>query len=246
MKPGTNKPGAHPLPAIVCRKIGGYRVSMFDDGVDYWDLAAKALKGAIPKESRPERDGRQVHFFRHGGRRYVLKTDSRPVGHLDSKLRRLWYGPVYSTVMRRIREAAGRGCDLVQMIYMTAEKMERGLAIDSIMVAEYMEGPTLAEIADPGPHLEEISNLMTRLHGYGLAFVDPNQSNFILTKQGLRVIDLSFGNNFLIARARDYLEIKQVFNVDLPPAGLVNSLLAGSVRRSIAFRHWLRRVRSRK
>ncbi len=246
MKLGTHKPGARPLPAIVRRSIGGYRVSVLDDGTDYWDLANQALKGAIPKESHPERDGRQVHFFRHAGKKYVLKTDSRHVGHLDSKLRRLWYGPVYSTAMRRIWQAANRGCDLVQMIYMAAEKMERGIATDTIMVAEYVEGQTLAEIGDPGLYLDEVSDLMTRLHGYGLAFVDPNRGNFIVTKQGLRIIDLSFGDSFLIGRARDYLKIKRVFAMDLPPAGLVNSLLVGSVRRGIAFRHWLRRMRGKK
>lgn len=69
--------------------------------------------------------------------------------------------------------------------------------LESYIIYKYIERTQLSNFWDITPYLKEISNLIVKLHSYGLASNDIWSENFILDSKGrLKIIDLS-DNGFL-------------------------------------------------
>lgn len=227
-------------PPIVGKKIGDYDVLMLGDGTDYWSVVQQFLPTLDTSEHRT--DHRQVAIADVGGRRYVFKRDATPVTYWECKLSRLWYGPVYSKVMRETHRALAEGCDIIQRVYLVAERMEKGLAKESFILLEFIPGHSLHE-EDVFSLQDQLRDTMTKLHRYRVASMDPNPGNFITNNGSLSVIDLSFRDGFPMGRAKDYVYLKDVYEVDLPDAGLLNRFLIAVVRVNRYLRYLSRRLR---
>ncbi len=227
-------------PGIIGKKIGDYDVLMLDDGTDYWSVAQRLLPTLDASEQRTSH--RHMAIADVDGRRYVFKRDATPVTYWECKLSRLWYGPVYSKIMRETHRALAEGCDIIQPVYLVAERMENGLAKESITLLGYIPGESLY-VENPFALQDRIRDAISRLHQHRIASVDPNPGNFILNEQGLHVIDLSFRDGFAMGRAKDHVYLKDVYEIDMPDAGLLNRFLIAVVRANRYLKYLSRRLR---
>ena len=223
------------------RVVDGYNVQYVDTGIDYLDIVRRFEAGELVAEQSFERTAnRHVHILVAGGRRYVLKYRTMRIRHIESKLSRFVFGEMFSRIMRLSNRAFSQGCDFIQRVYFVAEKYE-GHFSHSIALFEYIEGTPLSEEDTIQDYLPQMLDRVAELHEYGLAFCDPNPGNFIMTEDGLKVIDLSFRNSFRVCKAKDVVMLKENYGVHMPVSSIVDKLMVGVVDCNRVLRRWLKR-----
>lgn len=223
------------------RVVDGYAVQYVDAGIDYCDIVRRFEAGELTAEQSFQRTAnRRVHIVVSGGRRYVLKYRSMRIRHIESKISRLVYGEMFSRIMRLCNGAFLRGCDFVQRVYLVAEKYE-GDYSHSVSLFEYIEGTPLSEKDEVEKYLPQMLEKISELHKHGLAFCDPNPGNFIVTDDGLKVIDLSFRNSFRVCKAKDVVMVKEHYGVDMPVRSVTDKIMVAMVDCNRTLRRWIRR-----
>lgn len=236
------------FPATVQAFADGFTVHRLDDGADYWSILKDFEAGLIPYEREFGKGNRRTYIINVDDRQLVVKYDSRPTDHLDSRIIRSIRGPVFRSLMKRSNEAIRRGCDIIPRIFLVAEKMAGAIAAESVMIAEYIVGRVLADETDKASYKGEIKRVLEKLHSFDLAHVDAHHGNFIVTEQGLKLIDLSCRDSITVGRARDVLRVKRSMGVHLPCRTLVEKVMMGYVLSSLLlqnFNRWLRGRRAK-
>ena len=218
--------------------IDGFTVKSVDDGRDYLDIWLRFRRGEIPCEYERVVNTRSAHILNVDGARMVLKTSSRVEKHWENKLSRLIHGPAFSRIMEQSNRAIEEGCACLQKVYMVAERMERRLARESVMLVEYKEGVPLSSRPDWATgYAAQITKTVKELHARKIALIDPNAGNFILDAEGnLSVIDLSFRDSFRMGRAKDALYLKRRYGIELETPALMDRFMIALV----AGNRWLR------
>lgn len=230
------------FPRTECGIVDGFTVRELADGSDYRGLLRRFLAGGVEPERRFGAGDKWGAIFSWEGRRFVLKYNAQPIKYWENKASRLVRGPVFSRIMRKSNEAIARGCDIIQRVYLVAERMERGLARESYMLTEYIPGESLEGEAANLPAAEIVATLQ-RLHEYKLALIDPHPGNFIRTDNGLKIIDLTFRDGFLMGRAKDIVMSRRYMGIDVPATGLVSRFMVCVVRANQYLRNLSRRLR---
>lgn len=215
----------------IADKSDGFNIHMVDDGIDYWDLIAKFKRGEIPYDLVPDTEpARKVYILTIGERKLVLKFDSTCTYHIDRKIWILLHGSFYMRVMYKSNEAIARGCDIIQRVYLVAEKLKWGLPREAIIISEFLPGRSLRKEPDILPFRAQIAEAVMKLHSYKIALVDVHPGNFLVTDNGLKIIDVSFRSTFTGGRAKDVVRAKIECQTDIPVEGLLNRMMVAIMR----------------
>jgi heptose II phosphotransferase len=120
-------------------------------------------------------------------------------------------------MIRLVNRAVNRGCHVVQDIYLVAEKKDGRYDRESYVLAQYVEGTPLSQMSGDGPSWPQaMGETLANLHDGGLASNDVLPGNFILTDQGLVVIDISIDRSVLRCQVNDIIRMRQCFDIKMP------------------------------
>lgn len=117
----------------------------------------------------------------------------------------------------RARERGFRG---IPRTFLVAERFSRGVLRETISATEFLEGespslPCSRETQDA------IAALMRECHARGIISGDVCPDNFLLTREGAKLIDFRGGKVFpCLAKARDRLQLERVFGIPNRSRGL--------------------------
>lgn len=244
---------------ILTAEIDGYRVRWKDDGTDYPKLLEDFKAGRLPTIRFFTNSGyRQVYRAEADGRRFVMKIDRETDSRFEKRLWGRFGGTPYSRLIKFTNRAIGRGCPVVQDVFLVAEKMDGPSCQEAYLIAEYVEGQSfVAEEYVEGrtvdqmerdfrPWLPAMGETLADLHDWGLASNDVQPGNFILTDNGLKVIDLSLDSPILICQANDMLKMRGWYHVNAPIRGLRRKSIYGLLLAWYILKRFLRKLRGRK
>ncbi|MDR0362675.1 MAG: hypothetical protein LBJ46_08360 [Planctomycetota bacterium] len=223
----------------------GFNVYVKDDGRDYWDILRRFMDGRLEAERYPYTIAdHRVYFIADGGRKYVLKHDWEKDPRLEIRLWRWLCGPFYSRLMRRVDRAAAEGCDVIQEIYLVAEKIGERAYPETYALIEFCPGGCLAAQDSIAKYHPAIIETVQKLHRHRLAFLDVHARNIIVQDDGgLKIIDVSNRGTFLLGRAKDVVRLRQRYGIDLPSRGAVEKLMVRIVRAQEWLRDFFRALR---
>lgn len=233
------------FPATVQTFADGYTVHRLEDGTDYWAILKDFEAGLIPYEKEFGEERRKTYIVSVEDRRFVIKYDSRPIDHLDSRIVRSIRGPLFRMLMTRVNGAIRRGCDIIPRIFLVAEKMSGAIAAESVMIIEYIVGNVLSQ-EECLCRRNEIKALLNKLHGFKLAHLDIHRGNFIATAAGLKLIDLAFRDSFAIGRAKDVLRARHELDIHLRCESLAQKAMMAYLLSSLFLQNINRRLRGRR
>ena len=224
-------PGIEERARVYVKKIDGYHVYQKDATDRYWNLFQKFRRGEISHHRFNNAvKERSVYLIEDEGRRYIVKWDKGGWGfggetRLEKIFWRLVRGPFYSRLMRRMRRARENGCDVIQDVFMVAERRTLHFCHEAIVIFEYIDGHMLVDDADRDRHIPEIVEAMHKLHQNGLAMCDVSIYNYLVTPEGIKMIDLVCRGNPRLDRIKDVIRLKRVLGVELPVDGFWDRLL---------------------
>lgn len=244
--------------AILEAEIDGYRVKWKNDGVNYSEIWKKFKDGQLPTTRFFTNSCfRQVYKAEIDGRHYILKIDRETDPRFEKRLWDRLGGTAYSRLIKFTNRAVSRGCHVVQDVYLVAEKMNGPSCQEAYLVAEfvegqsfvaeeYVEGKTISDLErDFRPWLPAMGEALADLHDWGLASNDVQPGNFILTTQGLRVIDLSLDSPIFICQANDMLKMRGWYHTPAPIRGFWRKFFYGLIYLKSALQLFVRRQRGR-
>jgi len=164
--------------------------------------------------SHPDESTWKVEY---GSRSFIMKSigsDKR-----KSLLKSLIAGPVYSRRFNITWAARGRGCEIVPRMYLLAGRRNRfRRSSESYMLIEFLEGETLNRVDGglPCEWLQGLEDTLAALHGYGLAPGNAHPGNLVKTKEGMKMIDISFKYPMLVSMANDIIDSGRKFGTRVP------------------------------
>ncbi|UQZ87974.1 lipopolysaccharide core biosynthesis protein [Deltaproteobacteria bacterium Smac51] len=217
---------------LKCAMIDGYRVQWKDDGTDYPAIWCDFKDGKLDSIVQLHTNCPDRSVFRMETEKgpLVLKHDWERDSRLEKRILRFLTGPWYSRLIRLTNRAVNRGCDIVQDVYLVAEKMEGRFCVDSWLIAEFVEGTVAPASPKYSSLSHELAAVVGRLHDCGLASNDAHGGNFVITDNGeVKIIDLSLTSPLIICQANDILKIKRAYNIDVPVHGFWRRLAAALV-----------------
>ena len=157
----------------------------------------------------------KVMLIEHDKHLYVLKV-FKPNGKKIERLYKSWFKKDYSfNLIKRNDELWERGMRFQNDVYLLARRKKIGCTDLYVMLFEYIPGKVLNEFDEiPEEIKQEIVCKMALLHHHKLVSGDAHKGNFILSAEGLRIIDLS-GKNFTRRRvAEDQLMLERYLNIN--------------------------------
>lgn len=234
--PPPPRPGETP-PVTVTRRDGRYVYRLGDDEY-FWDLLKRFERGELPAQRLSnlavERD---LFLVEENGRKYVIKRDRGGWGFggersLERFLLKLFRGPFYSRLMRRVARARGMGCDMIQGLHLVVERRTLHYCHEAVAIFDYIEGKMLVEAGDIDAHRPAIREAMLKLHASGLAMCDVSIYNFLVDDEDrIRIIDLVCRGNPRLDRVKDAIRLRNVLDIDIPVEGWLDRLLYGIMSR---------------
>lgn len=214
-------------PTLLKEQKAGWRVQWRNDGYDYPALLNKfrsgELKGTVLTTGSRFRE---VWRLETGGRKFVVKRDWEVDRRLEKKLWDWLGGTTYHRLIKFTARAVLKGCRVAQDVYLVAERMSWGRCLEAWLVAEYVEGQSFIKNFENGLPAEvlegfdryapQMNEALERLHDCGLASNDIHPGQFILTEEGLRIIDLSPNGPMIVCQVNDALTMMHFFGVRPP------------------------------
>lgn len=229
---------------ILRQSSGGYNLFIKDDGTDYikiWkDFKAGKLDGL---RTLTDISHRKAYHINIKGRDYLLKVDTKCPRPLDMKIWRFIHGPYHSKHMKAVNKAVNQGCKRTQDIYFVAEKKGR-ICTETFLIIEYLPGQSLCGKEIENTYKQDIAAALAELHSYKLSLSDIHPGNFLITKNGINVIDLSTKGIAWAGIGRDIIEAKQNLGINVPVQNFSERLSVWYVLGKRGFRDGLRTVRS--
>lgn len=145
----------------------------------------------------------KVMLIEYGRKYYVMKVfkpNGKPIEILYKSLFKKDY---CLNLIRRNDQLWASGMRFQNDIYLLAQRKRRFCTDLYIMLFEYIPGKVLNEFAEvPEEIKQEVLQKMALLHQHKLISGDAHKGNFILSREGLRIIDLS-GKRFSRRRAAE-------------------------------------------
>ncbi|MCD8139877.1 MAG: hypothetical protein LUE17_08890 [Planctomycetaceae bacterium] len=223
--PPRRNPSGQPYPLVV-RQEDGFTITVKDDGYDYLGLYRRILRGEAATTTLLYDDAEHyVHRVEADGRSFVFKRFGEMDGKIDTRVWRYAAGPFYSHLMRMVNRAVANGCDVVQDIYLVAEKMRGRLSHDNYILFEFIPGTSMDRLADFDAHHDAVAEAFTELHRHGLALGHCKPGNLVLSEDGrVKIIDLSARGTQWMGRGKDAVKAKRLWNIHLPRTRLVDAL----------------------
>jgi len=158
----------------------------------------------------------KVMLVEHNKNRYVIKT-FRPNGkQIEILYKSLFKKDYFLNLIERNDALWAKGMRFQNDIYLLAQRKGRYCTDLYIMLFEYIPGKVLNEFDEVPENIkQEVLCKMALLHQHKLVSGDAHKGNFILSREGLRIIDLS-GKRFSRRRvAEDYLLLERRLSIDI-------------------------------
>jgi len=243
-------------PGLNQTKSQGWRVTWKDDGTDYPRILDNFRSGGLTGRSLSTGSPhRRVFRVETEGRAFVVKHDLEVDSRFEKKIWQWLAGSPYSRLIKFTNRAMARGCPVAQNVYLVAERLEHGLCREAWLIAEFVEGTSFIEEYDANgepvkysnekPWVTAMGETLAVLHDYGLASNDFHPGNFILTPQGLKIIDLAVDGPLIICQINDAVTMRHFYQVTPPMRSRARRILYALMRYRRRFKKWFRRIRGR-
>ncbi|WP_369309283.1 lipopolysaccharide core heptose(II) kinase RfaY [Providencia rettgeri] len=211
--------------------------------IDFWQVVNDYIDGKIVgKDLGSGNAERSVARIQLDGRSYIIKCEKERDKRIEKRVMRMLSGPFYSRLFMRLISAQNQGCNVTNDIYFVAEKMQCRESVETWIIAEYVEGTVLSQFDDLTPYYPAIKSVIKQLHHYDLSSNDIHAGNFVLTDDGLKVIDLSDYGNLTICKANDLIALKRFYGIEPDKKNWAYRF----IRFRDKFRHWSRKLRGKK
>ncbi|MEY0435436.1 lipopolysaccharide core heptose(II) kinase RfaY [Providencia huaxiensis] len=228
---------------IIKKQRDGFITFQKEGEIDFWQVVNDYIDGKIAGKNLSSGNiDRSVARIQVNGQNFIIKCEKERDKRFEKRLMRIISGPFYSRLLKRLVTAQNKGCTVTNDIYFVAEKMVGRESVETWIIAEYVEGTVLSEIDDIKPYYTEMKTIINQLHRYGLSSNDIHAENFVITNEGLKVIDLSDYGSFAICKANDLIALQRFYNIEPDSKNFVYRF----IRFRDNFRHWSRKVRGKK
>lgn len=140
---------------------------------------------------------------------YIPKTKK-----LERVLKSLVKRDFYESLIYKTNNAVNRGANFINDIYLLAQKKVFNYAYVHIILMEYIEGTQIRDLEPISDDLKkEIKGVIEKLHTYNMVSGAPHKENTMLTKDGIKLIDLSGKNCTSVTRAIDRIELEKYIGI---------------------------------
>lgn len=147
---------------------------------------------------------------------YVLKVFVPRDRKFERILKSFVKGDYYENLIKQTDRVREEGLNFVNDFYFLAEKKIFNFSSVFIMLIEYIEG---IEVFSMGELDDQVVNGITQavynLHDHGMVSGDPHPGNFILTPDGIKIIDLSGKKATASLKMKDLLDLERHYGVAL-------------------------------
>ena len=203
---------------MIKENINGYTVLAKDCGEKYIDV----FKDVLSYNFRVEKvfrniDDTKVLLIDTDYGKYVLKFFAPKDKLLERFLKAMFRGDDYERLFRYTEKARKNGFKKLNDFYLLAEMKILRYTRCYIMLIEYIDGVSLYSLKNvPGTIKEEVKGSIIELHENNIVSGDAHKGNFILQGDEVRLIDLSGKRASSQRRAKDFLDLKRHYGIDIP------------------------------
>ncbi|BDH44007.1 LPS core heptose(II) kinase RfaY [Salmonella enterica subsp. enterica serovar Choleraesuis] len=123
-------------------------------------------------------------------------------------------GDYYKNLIIQTDRIRNLGNNFPNDFYLLAERKVFNYASVFIMLIEYIEGVELSDLDEITDKVRnEIKESMKQLHAQGMLSGDPHKGNFIISNNGVRIIDLSGKSCSGQLKAKDRIAMERHLNI---------------------------------
>ncbi|MCS2167183.1 lipopolysaccharide core heptose(II) kinase RfaY [Scandinavium manionii] len=191
----------HSLPVAACLmitklKYRGFHVCCKNNDSRYLDilddiLSCNVKKLHVEKVFKCQRHT-HVSLLNTPYGQFVLKVYSPQKKRLEKFAKSLFRPNDNENLIKKIDLAQTQGHTFPNDFYLLAERRTLKFARLSIMLFEYIPGPELRHLpAIPQAVIHDVKTAMQQMHEMKIISGDAHEGNFILSDNGVRIIDLS-------------------------------------------------------
>jgi len=171
---------------VCCKSNDSRYLEILDD-----ILSCNIQKLSVTKVFKSQRHT-HVSLLNTAYGQYVLKICSPEHKKLEKFAKSLLRQNVNENLIEKIDLAYSQGHTFPNDFYLLAERRILKFARVSIMLFEYIPGPELRQLPEiPQDILYNVKTAMQQMHEMKIVSGDAHEGNFILSKNGVRIIDLS-------------------------------------------------------
>lgn len=142
--------------------------------------------------------------------RYVFKVFAPKEKRYERFLKSFIRGDYYKNLIIQTDRVRESGNSFPNDFYLLAERKIFNYASVFIMLIEYIDGVELSDLDEITEDIRaEIKYSMEKLHRQKMLSGDPHKGNFIISKSGVRIIDLSGKPFGMQLRAKDRISMER-------------------------------------
>jgi len=196
---------------IVSKKINNFKVYIKDGNKIYEEVFNDFLNNRLNviKVFRSIEDTK-VSLINTPHGKFVFKVFVPKEKKLERFLKSFVKGDYYLNLLLQTDRVRNEGVKFPNDFYLLAEKKIFNYASVFIMLIEFVEGVELSDIDDLSIDIRtEIKTKMIELHQHNMVSGDPHKGNFILSQDGIRIIDLSGKACNAKRKAKDRIDMER-------------------------------------
>lgn len=138
----------------------------------------------------------------------------------DRSVKAFLFGSDARNIFLLSERARADGFRGIPRTFLVAERFSRGILRETISVTEFLDGASPSSPCSRETQ-DAIAALMRECHARGIISGDVCPDNFLLARDGMKLIDFRGGKVFpCLAKARDRLQLERVFGIPNRSRGL--------------------------
>ena len=200
---------------IFKKKIGAFTVFIKDNNSIYEKALDDFLSGRmnILKLLRSE-DETKVWLIDTEKGPMVLKLFVPKHQKFERILKSLIKKDYYQSLIYKTDNAISHGATMINDIYLLAQRKICNYAYVHIILMEYIDGTQIINLEPISDELKsEIKVVLEQLHTYDMVSGAPHKENTMVTKDGVKFIDLSGKRCTCVSRAKDRMELERYLGI---------------------------------
>lgn len=178
---------------IVSKNIKNFKVYIKDNNEIYENIFRDFLNNNLDviKVFRSIEDTK-VSLINTPHGKFVFKVFAPKEKKVERFFKSFVKGDYYLNLLLQTDRVRNEGVTFPNDFYLLAEKKIFNYASVFIMLIEFVDGVELSDVQDFDENIRtEIQSKMIELHQHNMVSGDPHKGNFILSQDGVRIIDLS-------------------------------------------------------
>lgn len=200
---------------IFKKKIGPFTIFIKDNNSIYEKALDDFLSGRmnILKLLRSE-DETKVWLIDTEKGPMVLKLFVPKHKKFERILKSLIKKDYYQSLIYKTDNAVNHGATMINDIYLLAQRKICNYAYVHIILMEYIDGTQIINLEPISDELKsEIKTVLEQLHTYDMVSGAPHKENTMITKDGVKFIDLSGKRCTCVSRAKDRMELERYLGI---------------------------------